>query len=1515
MSSRFDSAVVKKGRTANRRLTRFFALSLLVLTASVLTRPGFARQGRTDDNLSPAGADVAKNPAYEKFDSRLSRVLEAWRVAGEGRTTRQEAEAVVAEVARASSLPAYEDRIEVWITYDGEPGEDEEKLLGAVAEKDDHYAVFGNHVQAVVRVESLEFIAGLPGVLQISIPPTGQPEVVSQGVSRTKASNFFNAGFNGQGVKVAILDLGFAGYTSRLGSELPSNVTARSFYNSTSGNGDITGGGEKHGTACAEVVHDMAPGAQLYLVNYNTVAEMNAAVQYLVSQGVRVISHSAGFFNSSFYDGGGPVSAVAGSARASGVLWVNSAGNSARAHWEGFFSDADGDDFNEFSGTTDETINVSATAGEDINVFLTWDDWNSSTNDYDLYLYFGSPLQVVASSAGFQTGFQEPTEAISYNAAQTGTYHIVIKRPFFASNLRFELFSSTHDLSEHNVLSTSVLDPACSASSFTAGAVRHDLNTVEPFSSLGPTTSGLRKPDIAGPDGVLTATYGSGGFFGTSASAPHVAGAAALILSQSPSKTASEVQSLLQSNAVDLGPFGADNIYGFGMLNLPAVATGITVGQGAPNPQLFVDAFNRNGLSQFVIMPPVNAVHRWNCATCSTTNTTWGKGLIQDFNDVDGFSHDALMLADTNTSFVALVYGGMWTKFTALGGVNYDAVNNRILGYPVADRNCSDNDATCFTDSQLISPFGTFYHYQRFQGGALVMHRSGAKNGQTYEVHGAIRAKWQELGGPGSGNYGLPVTDEYAWQGKRRSDFEGGSICFNPSTNQTEPGCPSTPPPVSVTVQTSPSGRSFTVDGVTFTAAKTFTWTSGTSHTVSTTSPQSGATGTRYVWAGWSDGGAVSHTVSPTSNATYTANFTTQHFLTTSAGSGGTVSPASKWVNGGQSVTVTATPNSGFGFAGWTGSGSGSFTGATNPVNVTMNGPVTETAGFTQNPIQVTVQTNPSGRTFTVDGTTFSAAQAFFWSPGSSHTIATTSPQGGGTGTQYVWGGWSDGGAISHTVSPTGGTTYTANFTKQYFLTTNAGGGGTVSPAGKWVNSGAAVSISATPSAGFTFAGWGGTGTGSYTGANNPAGVTMNGPVTETASFTQTNVTGGLQYYPLAHPVRLLDTRAGQTACHTPGVPLSANATRTQQAAGTCEGLVIPAAARAVVGNAAVVNNLAGSGAGFVTLYPSGVARPVAANVNYSPGQVVSNAFTVGLGADGAFNIYSFTKLDFVVDVTGYYAPPGQGGLYYHPLPKPVRLLDTRIGQTACDAPGSPIVGGNSRNESARTTCGGVVVPDDAKAVAGNVAVVNTLAGAGSGHVTLYPGGVARPATANVNYSPGQVVSNAFTVGLGSDGTFNIYAFTTLDVVVDVAGYYSASPAADANGMPGLLYYPLASPMRLLDTRAGQPACTNPGAPLAANGVRTQNARLTCGGLTVPASASAVVGNAAVVNTLTGSGAGHVILYPSGVARPLAANVNYTPGQIVSNAFTVGLGSDGAFNIYTLTALNFVADISGYFAP
>jgi hypothetical protein len=151
--------------------------------------------------------------------------------------------------------------------------------------------------------------------------------------------------------------------------------------------------------------------------------------------------------------------------------------------------------------------------------------------------------------------------------------------------------------------------------------------------------------------------------------------------------------------------------------------------------------------------------------------------------------------------------------------------------------------------------------------------------------------------------------------------------------------------PTPITVTTSPTGLSIVVDGTTYTAPQSFSWVAGSNHTVNAPSPQ--GTGPQYVFSSWSDSGAQSHTIiAPSSATTYTASFTTQYYLTMTAGTGGTVSPASGWYNAGQSVAISASANTGYSFAGWTGSGTGSYTGTTQSPSVTMNGAIGETASF-----------------------------------------------------------------------------------------------------------------------------------------------------------------------------------------------------------------------------------------------------------------------------------------------------------------------------------------------------------------------------------------------------------------------------------------------------------------------------------------------------------------------------------------------------------------------------------------
>lgn len=391
-------------------------------------------------------------------------------------------------------------------------------------------------------------------------------------------------------------------------------------------------------------------------------------------------------------------------------------------------------------------------------------------------------------------------------------------------------------------------------------------------------------------------------------------------------------------------------------------------------------------------------------------------------------------------------------------------------------------------------------------------------------------------------------------------------------------------------------------------------------------------------------------------------------------------------------------------------------------------------------------------------------------------------------------------------------------------------------------------------------------------------------------------------FYPLPRPIRLLDTRAGQTGCDMPGTQIVAGVGRTQLARRTCDGVTIPSNALAITGNITPVP----TSQGFVTLYPSDATLPLAANSNFVANQIVNNVFTVGLGGDGSFKIEASTTTDVVIDVSGYYAPPGANGLYFHPLPKPIRLLETRSGQTGCDTPGVPLTGGSVRTQSGWVTCDGATIPTAAQALVGNATAVNPVA---QGYLTLFPSNATQPLVASGNYTANSVINTPFTVGLGVDGAFKIFTTQTTNLVVDVLGYFSAE-VTDANGA-GLLFYPLATPVRLLDSRFGFSACFTPGTPFLGGTEYTQQARGMCGGQTVAASALAVIGNVTTVNPV----GGFLTLWPSNVTRPLVATSNFTAGQTANRHFTAGLGGDGAFKIFASANTNLVIDLSGYFAP
>jgi len=150
--------------------------------------------------------------------------------------------------------------------------------------------------------------------------------------------------------------------------------------------------------------------------------------------------------------------------------------------------------------------------------------------------------------------------------------------------------------------------------------------------------------------------------------------------------------------------------------------------------------------------------------------------------------------------------------------------------------------------------------------------------------------------------------------------------------------------PTTFVITSNPVGLTIVVDGAPVTTPATFTnWGApGTPHTLAA-STNPGTTGTRYVFASWSQGGAASQTINtPNSGTTYTANFTTQHQFTGNVSGPGSLTPASSWVNAGTVLSVTATPNPSATFLGF----ADALSGTNSPQNLTMSAPRAVTASF-----------------------------------------------------------------------------------------------------------------------------------------------------------------------------------------------------------------------------------------------------------------------------------------------------------------------------------------------------------------------------------------------------------------------------------------------------------------------------------------------------------------------------------------------------------------------------------------
>ena len=365
------------------------------------------------------------------------------------------------------------------------------------------------------------------------------------------ADRWHAAGFSGHGVRVAIIDPGFSGYEAAFADAVPP-VRAHSFR----ADGSLDGG-SAHGLRAAWIVHELAPRAQLLLLTFSTIDELAAAVDFAIEEGVDAISFSVGFVHNGPGDGSGPVNELVDRATEAGVLWATAAGNWARQHWAGPFSDEDGDGVHEF-GDGAVLNGRHYMAGDLISASLRWsDEWGAACSDYDLELV-GPDGALVLASRRVQDCDDDPVEGLRVLATTDGVYSA---RIVMAPGAAEDAADTPHTLSLL-LLSTpdrdgqldsfkpdgSLAQPADHPAAVAVGSLSAS-GEVASFSSRGPTSDERNKPDLLAPTTLASADEGEVVFGGTSAAAPLVAGVAALLKEARPELTREELTTELRARA------------------------------------------------------------------------------------------------------------------------------------------------------------------------------------------------------------------------------------------------------------------------------------------------------------------------------------------------------------------------------------------------------------------------------------------------------------------------------------------------------------------------------------------------------------------------------------------------------------------------------------------------------------------------------------------------------------------------------------------------------------------------------------------------------------------------------------------------------------------------------------------------------------------------------------------------------------------------------------------------------
>jgi Ca2+-binding RTX toxin-like protein len=569
-----------------------------------------------------------------------------------------------------------------------------------------------NALDEVAALSSLRFVrpAYKPIINQLdnigtttSEPITNVGSVTSQG-DQAQRSDIARTtyGVNGTGITVGVLSDSYnnlGGAASDVASgDLPSGVIVLQ---------DLPSGGSDEGRAMLQIVHDVAPGAKLAFNTAwlgGTVGFANGILNLAKpvasgGAGAKVIVDDVGYAQEPFFQDGIVTQAV-DQVASNGVAYFSSASNYARQSYESAF-------------TPGQTIGVLTYHDFDpsgaVNIFqkitlnngvftpaLQWDQpfasasttGAGSQNDLDMFLYAdsngdGTPDQLIASSIDNNVG-GDPFEFC--NIQGTGTAYLAIAKYNPAggpnpSKIKYVDFTKSHTtIYQFATNSSTSFGHNQSANGQGVAAAYYQKTpafgtnppVAEPFTSLGGTRilfdkAGNRlatpiirnQPAITAPDGVVTTLPSSSGlnpFFGTSAAAPHAAGAAALIRQTVPSATNTQIYNALKSTAVDMNTPGYDFLTGTGLIRADAAIASLCINGTAGNDNLTGTA-NADVMNGFAGNDTLSGLAGNDILNGGTENDSLNGGLGAD-QLKGGAGNDIYVVDNTGDVVTELASGG-----------------------------------------------------------------------------------------------------------------------------------------------------------------------------------------------------------------------------------------------------------------------------------------------------------------------------------------------------------------------------------------------------------------------------------------------------------------------------------------------------------------------------------------------------------------------------------------------------------------------------------------------------------------------------------------------------------------------------------------------------------------------------------------------------------------------------------------------------------------------------------------